>query len=448
MPVSVCSVVTRTALAAILLTSLTGCIVIDDYAASKEIYAGRQLEKRQRLTQANESFERAAELAQDSTVETTARKALADNLMKRGRFRQAMNERENLVALGDRKSLATVARAMTKQNYRPRDIVAMAKALESEADRGSVTAALALGDLLDSSDLPEGTIKEQDPEIWYQKASDGGSTSAKRRLVDLAAKRGNERAVANYARLDGRRPLADTYKRLAKSFDEGTNGFARNKVRADRYWQLAGGRPIAKLKPSKLAKAPRKPKDEILVAAKALPRAKSGAERARLVAVLDGAASRGNGRAAFALARHYTPQDGRPGEQALKYYAIAAANGERRAVDEVITGTVSQKGDGELSQSMLASLEKAANGGSAEAALGLAQLYLNGGAVPTDNAKGTVWLRKAAELGSIDAQFRLGVMLTGMEDPTSKTEGSRWLESAARKGSKSASAYLASLNAR
>jgi TPR repeat protein len=433
---------------AVLLVSLTGCVVIDDFSASKSIYAGKQLEGKGRLREANANFARAADLAKDKNVEIAARRALSDNLAKRGQGRQAGTERERLVVLGDRRSLAPLAKSLSNGNYRPNDTAALAVALEGEASKGSVTAAMALGDLLRRSKVPAGTISEQNPEFWYKMAAAKGSVTARRRLIDIAAARGDVGTIAALVANDAGGSKTATYKRLAKSFDAGSDGFARDVRRADRFWQLAGGRPapkIAKVKAPKEPKASAKPRDEIKVAAKALRSAKSGAERRRLVAILDTAASRGDGKAAFALARYYTPKGTKPDAQALKYYAIAAANGEKRAVDEVVSGSILPNVKPGLSNSMVASLERAAAGGSADAAIGLAQMYLNGTAVQADSDKSIEWYRKAARLGSPEAQFRLGVILAQKPDQQAAAEGKDWLQRAARNGSKSAKAYLAQL---
>jgi TPR repeat protein len=439
------SVVRFSLTGAVLMVLLTGCIIVDDFSASKSIYAGKQLEGKGRLREANANFERAADLAKDKTVEIAARRALSDNLARRGQGRQAGTERERLVVLGDRRSLAPLAKSLSNGNYRPNDTAALAVALEGEASKGSVTAAMALGDLLRRSKVPADTISEQNPEFWYKMAAAKGSVTARRRLVDIAAARGDVRTVTALVATDSGGSKTATYKRLAKSFDAGSDGFARDVRRADRFWQLAGGRPAPKIAKIKAPKASAKPKDEIKIAAKALPSAKSGAERRRLVAILDAAASRGSGKAAFALARYYTPKGAKPDAQALKYYAIAAANGEKRAVDEVVSGSILPNVKPGLSNSMVASLERAAAGGSADAAMGLAQMYLNGTAVQADSDKSIAWFRKAARLGSPEAQFRLGVLLAQKPDQQAAAEGKDWLQRAARNGSKSAKAYLAQL---
>ncbi len=434
-----------TLIAATLSFSLSGCVIIDDYSASKAIYEGNQLQEQRRLKDATINFERAAELAKDTRVETKARKALAGNLTKRGQNKLALKQQERLLVLRDREALKVIAEAIGKQGYQPEDAVAVAKALEREGNSGSITASVALGDLLRSSKVPDGTIKQQVPEVWYKSAADMGSTTARRRLIDIAAARGDEKTVSDLAGLDTSRPVVDTYKRLAKSFDSGSDGFAKDIKKADRFWQLAGGRPAPKIKKDKKANRADKPVDVVKIAAKALPNAKSAEERNRIIAVLDAAASRGNARAAYALARYYTPEGGKPGEKALKYYAIAAANGEKRAIDEVVSGTVLPTNEAQLKTSLVTSLEKAAAGGNADAALGLSQMYLNGTAVEADVDKSTEWLRKAATLGSSEAQFRLGVMLAQKADQQVAAEGKTWLQRAARNGNKSAKAYLEQL---
>ncbi len=422
--------------------SLGGCVIVDDFSASKAVYEGNQLQDQRRLKDATANFERAAELARDTRVETKARRALAGNLAKRGQNSAALLQQEKLVVLGDRDALKQIGDAISKRGYRPSDPAALASALELSAKGGSVTASVALGDLLRQANVPSGAIRQQDPQFWYASAAEKGSTAARRRLVDIAATKGDEKTVSQLASLDTGKPATDTYKRLAKSFDAGTDGFPRDIRKADRYWQLAGGRPAPKIKK---AKAEPKPKDEIKVAIKALPKAKSQAERKQIIAFLDNAANRGDARAAYALARYFTPKGARPGAQALKYYSIAAANGEKKAVDEVVSGTVLPNAGNELSSSMVSSLEKAAAKGNAEAAFGLAQMYLNGTAVTADTTKSTKWLRRAAELGSAEAQFRLGVMLAQKEDTKIAAEGKDWLNRAARNGNKSAKAYLQQL---
>lgn len=78
-------------------------------------------------------------------------------------------------------------------------------------------------------------------------------------------------------------------------------------------------------------------------------------------------------------------------------------------------------------------LVRKANAGDANAAYALADHYSH---VEVDEEAGWKWLRKAATLGNVDAQYELGMALVNIPDRGKSGEGILWLRRAAQKGSR------------
>ncbi|MCZ6664518.1 MAG: hypothetical protein O7B81_04355, partial [Gammaproteobacteria bacterium] len=90
--------------------------------------------------------------------------------------------------------------------------------------------------------------------------------------------------------------------------------------------------------------------------------------------------------------------------------------------------TLEDRNNADLEQAVT-SLKAAAGDGRAEAALALGNAYFEGRAVTADSAAALNWWRNAAELGAVDAQYNLGLVL--LQRGQNTAEGLAWLDRAA-----------------
>ena len=82
---------------------------------------------------------------------------------------------------------------------------------------------------------------------------------------------------------------------------------------------------------------------------------------------------------------------------------------------------------------------KAANQGSVEAQFDLGSMYYSGQGVPQDYAEAVKWFRKAAQGGSVEAQYNLASMYyMGQGVPQDYGESVKWFRRVAEQGSASA----------
>lgn len=95
-------------------------------------------------------------------------------------------------------------------------------------------------------------------------------------------------------------------------------------------------------------------------------------------------------------------------EQAFKYYAMAAAQGDNVAINNL--GSLYYSGVGTKKNPYKAAIlfTQASGLGNIEAAVNLAFLYLSGSGVQQDNAKAMNYFAKAANQGNLTAQFMMG----------------------------------------
>src|SRR5262245_59017032 len=101
-----------------------------------------------------------------------------------------------------------------------------------------------------------------------------------------------------------------------------------------------------------------------------------------------------------------------------------------------------------LSKAQITQLRKAAEQGDAEAQYKLGCLYANGRGLPVDDCQAAKWYQKAAEQGNPDAQNNLGWMYEtgrGVAPDTAAAIG--WYRKAAAQGKESAKADVARIEA-
>ena len=106
--------------------------------------------------------------------------------------------------------------------------------------------------------------------------------------------------------------------------------------------------------------------------------------------------------------------------------AAAAGNIEAQTTLSTLQLERRVAGDAEVA---LINLMDAAEAGSTEAATTLGNFYFEGRVLPADRSAALRWWRSAAELGSADAQYNLGIVL--MQQPQGETKGLEWIDRAA-----------------
>ncbi len=264
--------------------------------------------------------------------------------------------------------------------------------LRGAAERGHVKAAVSMGDaLLRGIGIPESQTEAME---WYRKAAESGSPVAYIRLGDVYASRfsGTEapRALEWY-RKAAEANSAIAMVRLGKMFNEG-RGLPQDQALAATWFSRAAA-------------------------------AGSGAAMVELSALY----SRAGGPGHFNLARDALEKAIRAGDMRapIALAKLYLVRGERSLAE--------------------VTLRRAAEGGSAEAALNLAVFYLLGQATAEQQSAARRWLALAEKVMAKDEDqaSRIAVMYLRLPDPGSIEHGSSALEALVRKNNPEAMSLLA-----
>jgi TPR repeat protein len=156
------------------------------------------------------------------------------------------------------------------------------------------------------------------------------------------------------------------------------------------------------------------------------------------VALLQRAATAGNGHAQFELALAYEWGDGVPKDKAIavSWLEKAAAQGNEMAQNNL--GLAYESGDGVKKDAARAVMlfQAAAEQDLPEAAFNLATMYDRGAGIQQDYAAARKWYQLAAERRDADAEYRLAVLLEeGLGGDKNPALASRWFKRAAHDGS-------------
>jgi len=136
------------------------------------------------------------------------------------------------------------------------------------------------------------------------------------------------------------------------------------------------------------------------------------------------------------------------GEKAFELFRQAASLGSGEAM-YVLYSILEAQDDNDPQTKNAANiyLQKAANAGSVDAQVILAVSYESGDGFPQDYAKAAEWFLKAARQGDPDAQYGIArLMLIGEGVKEDEKEGMKWLTQASEQGQENAIKYLDLIN--
>ncbi|MHA7774457.1 tetratricopeptide repeat protein [Roseibium sp. M-1] len=397
-------------------------------------------------------------------VKGIAGRKLAQIHEDRGEKKEAYAALEASAAAGYSSSLSRLAQLHSDGVYVPRNIPAVVPGYAKLAEEDkSIRASLLLADLAQQGKL-RGSGLNTDPSYWYAKASSIGSVKAKDSLARLYAARGRLNEAKQLLASQGRTKALGKYLTLAKDTLDGRDGVRKN-LNAGVFWLNAAAEINAERASSVAVSFYRKTESEteraaVLPFMLSVPSARindliadyetlsNETTKREVFAQIRSAADEGNGKAALLVARVLRGNSNSIGDEALRYYGIAAANGQQGAVrllvDQASFGSVGNP----ATDRIVKTLTDVANGGDVDAAIALARFYQLGGPTPKDPQKSFAWNKKAADAGNQEAQFNTGVALAeGTGTAKDIAAARRYLTAAADGGNSAAKAYLQSLPA-
>lgn len=395
-------------------------------------------------------------------VKGIAGRKLAQIYEERGEKQRAYAVLEASASAGYGSSQSRLAQLHSDGVYVPKDLPAVLPGYARlvNEDR-SIRSALLLATLAEQGKL-RGSSLQQSPEYWYGKAASFGSIRAKDELARIYARSGRLNEAKRLLASQGRQKALGKYLTFAKDSLNGREGMRQN-VEAGVFWLKAAAAIDPQRASNTAVSFYRDTQSEanraaVLPYMLALPSARinellaeydstSDANRKQeILSQIRSAADDGNGKAALLVARVLRGNDSSIGDDALKYYGIAAENGQKNAVrllvDQASFGSAGDPGTDRI----VAMITRVANSGDIDAMLAMARFYRLGGPTPRDAEQAFFWNRKAADAGNSEAQFNTGVSYAeGTGVAKDLAEARRYLEAAAAGGNNAATAYLRSL---
>jgi TPR repeat protein len=413
-------------------------------------------------------FACAAEKETDPTLKGQYYNALARNLEKRGEIQSAYRAYENAALAGNESAGGKIYKAHEKGLYKPRALAKLTRKIYVPRARGKngSGAALFLANLLDSGQLKGAEFGTS--AFWLQRSVQAGSTSGIKRLAEQASRHGNVAKSASYFRMIDKKPASVRALREARNYFLGKGKLKNTKL--GMAW-LSYASKLAPVPSAKLAvrfyrstrgtvyaseltriavvggldtvKANSGGNKKLLVAYAA---AKTDKAKLQVLADLIARSKSGDGTSDYALARILATDGGFASFKAADYYISAFAKGNLKALPEVTSMVaVLDPGDPRV-EPILTIFSRVAQAGSIDAQKSLGLLYIVGGPVAVDYAKGIDWLKKASDAGDVDAKYRLGVLLVqNKKDEAEYAAGKTYLQSAAASGSQAAKTFYAEL---
>ncbi len=414
-------------------------------------------------------FRCAAEKETDPALKGKYYNGLASAFEKRGKTEAALMAYEQAALSGNQSAGSKVFKAQESGAYKPRAMVLIAqviyvpKALTKNGSRF----ALLLAKLVDSGQLKGPEFKTSS--YWMQKAARGGSKSAIRSMAETASIRGDIKNAAAYFRMVDKKPANIRALREARNYFLG-KGSQKN-PRVGMAW-LAYGSTLSPVPSAKLAaRFFRLTKgvvysDELkrIAAAGGIPNlqigsggnaiimaayaaAKTDAEKTKVLASLFALSKSGNGTADFSLARILETDGGFANFTPAEFYISALEKNNIIALPKVGSLLAVLDPSDLRVKRVVGVLSRTAQSGNHEAQKILGVLYIVGGPVKIDYAKGTGWLKQASDAGDVEAKYRLGVLLVlNNRDGADLNIGTKYLQSAAAAGNKAAKKFVEDLS--
>jgi TPR repeat protein len=421
-------------------------------------------------------FTCAAEKETDPKLKAKYYNTLANRLEKRGQMQSAYAAYEKAALAGHASAGNKVLKAHRNGLYRPRALAQIARSVYLPRARGKngTGAARLLAKLLDSGQIKGADFRAS--ASWPQrKGGEKSKTAVKRssikRMAEEKSRRGQIREAAALFRLVDKRPPNLRALREAKSFWLGKG--RRKNTRLGIAW-LSYASGLSPKKSARLAKRFYRStngavyvKELTRIAAaggitnlqigsggsKALlaayMRAKSDAEKLKVLASLILQSKSGNGTADFALARILEADGGFSMYRPADYYVSALDKGNLNALANITSLVAVLDPVDPRAQHILGIFARLATAGNRDVQKTLGLLYIVGGPVAVDPAKGMEWLRLASDKGDVEAKYRLGVLLVQNKPDSADFEaGKTYLQSAAAAGNLAAKAYFLQLESK
>ncbi|HUG63147.1 MAG TPA: tetratricopeptide repeat protein [Methylomirabilota bacterium] len=387
---------------------------------------------------------------------------LADLASRAGRTDAQMAYLEAAASNGRPERLSALARLSLDTGHTPPSFRAMAEIWEQTTiATPSASMAMFMAARAEAGDLSGTRAVRQEASYWYHVAHLRGSMSAVPKLLEFAVAEGRiDEAASLLAGLDDARRSREAVS-LARAFARGTDGSASDRETAAAVLSLlpAGEASAQAAKLVREAVAAGAVADALFWLDRAgggdadfgtnlaqlYEKAQDDRVRGRILMLLEARASVGDGASAAAAARIRMANGGRPTPELVRLLLTAATVQASRAGDDLARLVAPLSADEEPTRALLAVIAEAAEAGHVRAMALLGRLYAVGGPVPIDQDASADWVRRAAEAGDAEAQYRVGVALAWAEPPDPETARD-WLTRAADQDFGPARSALAALS--
>jgi TPR repeat protein len=411
----------------------------------------------------------AAEKETDPKLKGKYYNVLADTLEKRGDTSGAYDAYEQAALAGNESAGKKIFKSQESGAYKPHALSQIASIIyvpKAQGENGAHVALL-LAKLVDSGELKGPEFKTS--AFWLQRAVDGGSTSAIRKMAEQTSEQGDIEKAASYFRLVDKKPPSVRALREARGYFLGKGKPTNTKLGL--AW-LSYGSKLAPADSAKLAARFYRVTNGVVYTAElkkiaaaggihdlrigtggnkillaAYVAAKTDKEKLRVLADLITKSKSGDGTADYALARILESDGGFATYKPADYYISALKKGNVSALPNVTSFVAVLDPADPLVERILSVLTRVAQAGNLDAQKTLGSLYIVGGPVAVDYAKGTEWLKKASDAGDADAKYRLGVLLVqNNRDGADLATGRNYLQSAAASGNEAAKKFFVELS--
>ncbi len=411
---------------------------------------------------ADEEIARDPDNTEALEVKGIAGRKLAQLYEERGEKQLFYASLEASASAGFGASQSRLAQLHDSGTYIPKDIPAILPGYARLANEDkSIRAAILLAGLAEKGQL-RGSGLNTSPAYWYSKAASYGSVRAKDELARIYAASGKLNEAKRLIASQGSTKALGKYLTFAKDALDGRDGTARN-LDAGIFW-LKSAAAISPERASSVALSFYRRTDSetdraaVLPYMLSIPSARindliadyeSISDEGRKREILEqirGVADEGNGKAALLVARVLRGNSNSISGDALKYYGIAALNGQKGAVRLLVDQASFGSAGDPATDRIVELLMSVAENGDVDASLALARFYRIGGPTPKDPAQAFRWSRTAADAGNGEAQFNTGVAYAEGAGVTKNLQAARrYLQAAADNGNSTAAAYLQSL---
>lgn len=351
-------------------------------------------------------------------MEVFQRKALAELAtiyMSRGPFHNTKRGIALLVQtalFGDKHAAGELAKLQLEQGIVPPNLKSLIPIYMEQARASSNTMALLLAKLASEGKLGKSGTSAND---WYAIAARRGSNEAVQYMVISYVASGNDAAALRWIK-QLKKDAGSVYLSIAKDFLTDGDRLKQN-TEAALDWYKRG------LSADQAA--------AVRSANRFMELAGEGDKSAILAAVRE-VADRGDPDAAMLVAK--TLDRGDPttlDPDAVRYYAVAAKAGKPEAVNGLLRASAFVKPDAPAAKQVVEGVTAAAEKGSTDAMLALANLYAVGTLLPQNIGQSFSWYLKAAKAGNPEAEFRAGMAYAqGLGTGPDISEARHWLTAA------------------